>query len=267
MQAGEPVVHFLQKDRAWARPLRMELRRRGARVGAAESTADLLRLAMGARPDVIVADGDAEAVPQATLTGLLHRQLPTARIILIHRRGASDPNLADQGVVHQFVQPVSLESLAGAIEGVLPGRLAAPAPRGPDSAPLILCVDDDPMYLDSLERLLTRNGYRVVTSDDPESALDAVPSLGLRLAILDVLMPGLNGLNLAEELIENSHGTVPVVLLTALGSDRDISEGYRKGVRYYLTKPCEPRTLLNVVDYLVGDLDPEERDLLAAELP
>lgn len=265
MEARTLTVHFLQRDRVSMRSLRMDLRRRGVRVGCADSAAELLRLATRARPDVIVADADAEAVPASSLAGLFHRQLPGSKIILIHQRGEPDPGLADLGVVSQAVRPVAAEALASAIEAALPAPLPAREVRTSEP-PLILCVDDDPMYLESLERLLSQAGYRVVTSDDPETALDAVPSLNPRLAILDVLMPGLNGLNLAEELIESSQGALPVVLLTGLASDRDIAEGYRKGVRYYLTKPCEPRTLLNVVDYLAADLDTEERKLLAAEL-
>jgi DNA-binding response OmpR family regulator len=76
----------------------------------------------------------------------------------------------------------------------------------------------------------------------------------------------MNGLDLAEEIQEDSGGRVPVVLLSARASDQDISRGYRHGARYYITKPCEPRTVLDVVDYFIGDLEPEEREALERRL-
>ena len=79
------------------------------------------------------------------------------------------------------------------------------------------------------------------------------------LLVLDVVMPGLSGLQTLEELRKQGHTELPVVLLTAQSKDEDILRGYKKGADCYITKPLQPTALLNIVDYLIGDLTPAER--------
>jgi response regulator NasT len=157
------------------------------------------------------------------------------------------------------------ERLLGAIRDALPGRLGEPL-RRKTAAPLILCVDDDVFYLEALARILGRHGYRTATFEHPEQALESLPMIRPELAILDIAMPGMNGLDLAEEILEMTHDRFSIVFLTAKGSDEDIARGYRCGGTYYLTKPCEPSRVLNIVDYLIGNLDADERRLLEAQL-
>jgi DNA-binding response OmpR family regulator len=116
-----------------------------------------------------------------------------------------------------------------------------------------MCVDDDVLHLRSLERILRRRGYSVVGFDDPERALEAIPVAKPDLLFLDILMPGMSGLDFAEQVREQFADTLPVVLLTARGSDREIADGYRKGATHYITKPCDPRTVVGIADYLLGE--------------
>ncbi len=130
----------------------------------------------------------------------------------------------------------------------------------------VLCVDDDALQLSSLSRILSRRGYHVVACERAEEALGELPFAKPRLAIVDIMLPGMGGLDLAERILRWSKGRVPVVLLTALSTDEAYYQGRERGVSYYLTKPCDPGKLLDVVDYLAGDLDEKAREVLKAKL-
>lgn len=132
--------------------------------------------------------------------------------------------------------------------------------------PLILCVDDDTPYLRSLERSLTRHGYRVLACGSASDALEAVSKDRPALAIVDIMMPGMGGLELTGRLSHWAGGSIPVVLLTGLSSDETLYHGFTEGARYVIEKACEPAKILDVVDYFAGDLDPEGRRKLKERL-
>ncbi len=258
MAKDAPVILFADQDHLWTRPVRGELRRRGARVLRAASVSDLVHLAGLVGPDLVILNENLPGAAGGDLDALFSERWPQAVILRVQPPPLGALETGDP-------VPRSRESLLGAVAAVLPGRLSEPAAPGRDG-PLVVCVDDDELFLSSLARLLARHGYRVSAFEDPERALEAIPGLAPDLAILDLVMPGMSGLDLAEEIKEAYGERIPVVMLTALTSDEDIVGGYRRGASYYITKPCEPRTILNIVDYLVGDLDAQERQLLETQL-
>ena len=110
-----------------------------------------------------------------------------------------------------------------------------------DDAPHILLVDDDSRIRDLLSRFLRDKGYRLTTA---ESAVDArAKLLGLHfdLLILDVMMPGENGFELARFIRQSS--SVPILMLTARHETADRIEGLRIGADDYVAKPFEPDEL------------------------
>lgn len=111
-----------------------------------------------------------------------------------------------------------------------------------DDAPHILVVDDDFRIRDLLSRYLQENGFRVTQTTDAAAARAAMRGLAFDLIILDVMMPGENGLSLARDLKQSS--TIPICLLTARAEAGDRIEGLEIGVEDYVTKPFEPRELL-----------------------
>jgi len=120
-----------------------------------------------------------------------------------------------------------------------------------DAAASILCVDDDSLYLSSIARLLGRKGYRVIPCENAARALQAFESLPRDhpdLAIVDVMMPGTDGLDLTRRIRSLTKDRIPVVLLSAVGGDAAIRRGYDSGACLYLTKPCSPEMVLEVVD-------------------
>lgn len=117
-----------------------------------------------------------------------------------------------------------------------------PATPLPDDAPHILVVDDDKKIRDLLSRFLHESGYRVSDASNADGARAAMRGLSFDLVLLDVMMPGDNGLVLARELKENSD--IPICMLTAHAEAEDRIEGLEAGVDDYLPKPFEPRELL-----------------------
>ena len=105
----------------------------------------------------------------------------------------------------------------------------------------MLVVDDEPRILRFVRAELESAGFAVMTAADGETALEMVESDRPDLVVLDVIMPGLNGFEVLRRLREVS--SVPVILLTARGSDADKVRGLDLGADDYLTKPFSPDEL------------------------
>lgn len=107
----------------------------------------------------------------------------------------------------------------------------------------ILVVDDDPAVRESLRRSLIFNGYAAVLAADGEEALDKVQSERPDMAILDVMMPKLDGLEVCREL-RSQGDDIPILLLTARDSVSERVAGLDAGADDYLTKPFALEELL-----------------------
>ena len=111
-----------------------------------------------------------------------------------------------------------------------------------DDKPHILVVDDDTRLRGLLQKYLTDNGYVVATACDAADARAKLAALAVDMIVLDVMMPGEDGLSLTRSLREN--GGPPILLLTAMGEVDDRIRGLECGADDYLSKPFEPRELL-----------------------
>jgi len=116
------------------------------------------------------------------------------------------------------------------------------APASPaDDAPHLLVVDDDRRIRDLLSRFLAAEGYRVTTADNASEARAKLHGLHFDLLILDVMMPGESGFDLAKSL--RSTSSVPILMLTARDETAMRIEGLQIGADDYVAKPFEPREL------------------------
>jgi two-component system alkaline phosphatase synthesis response regulator PhoP len=106
----------------------------------------------------------------------------------------------------------------------------------------VLVVDDDPKIRDLLRLYLVREGHRVTPAGDGESALAAARSGKPDLVVLDVMLPGMDGVEVCRRLREES--SVPVILLTARTGDSDKVIGLDAGADDYVVKPFSPRELM-----------------------
>ena len=119
--------------------------------------------------------------------------------------------------------------------------MAEPALALPDNAPHLLVVDDDRRIRDLLSRFLHAEGYRVTTANNAADARAKLESLSFDLLVLDVMMPGETGFQLAKSLRENS--AVPILMLTAKAEVDSRITGLELGADDYVPKPFEPREL------------------------
>jgi two-component system OmpR family response regulator len=111
-----------------------------------------------------------------------------------------------------------------------------------EGAPHLLVVDDDREIRDLLSRFLAKHGYRVSTAKDGREARRVLVDARIDLIILDVMMPGEDGLSLCRDLRAKS--ATPIIMLTAMGEDTDRIVGLELGADDYLPKPFNPRELL-----------------------
>jgi DNA-binding response OmpR family regulator len=109
----------------------------------------------------------------------------------------------------------------------------------------ILIVDDEEDILELLKYNLSREGYKVSCAASGEETLRAVRSGIPDLIVLDLMLPGIDGLDVARQLKNDSKTRdVPIVMLTAKGEEADIVTGLELGADDYITKPFSPRVLL-----------------------
>jgi two-component system phosphate regulon response regulator OmpR len=109
-------------------------------------------------------------------------------------------------------------------------------------APHLLVVDDDARLRALLQRFLAEQGFRVTAAGDAAAARHALAGISFDLVVLDVMMPGENGLELVESLRREGQ-EVPIIMLTARGAPDDRIAGLEAGVDDYLGKPFDPREL------------------------
>ena len=106
----------------------------------------------------------------------------------------------------------------------------------------LLIVDDDERIRSLLQKFLIRNGFLVSAASDAGHARRIMSGLDFDLIIMDVMMPGEDGVSLTKHLRETR--TTPILLLTAMGETEDRILGLEAGADDYLTKPFEPKELL-----------------------
>jgi len=111
----------------------------------------------------------------------------------------------------------------------------------------VLVVDDDPTVREVVVSYLRAGGHEVVETPDGETALVEADRLPPDLVVLDLMLPGIDGLEVCRRLRADG-GRVPVIMLTALGSETDRVLGLELGADDYVTKPFSPRELALRVD-------------------
>jgi two-component system alkaline phosphatase synthesis response regulator PhoP len=111
------------------------------------------------------------------------------------------------------------------------------------SSELILLVDDEPSIVQLARMYLERENFRVETAMDGQAAVDAVRRLDPQLVVLDVMLPGLDGLEVCRRL-RAENNPVAIIMLTARDEDIDKILGLEIGADDYLTKPFNPRELV-----------------------
>lgn len=124
----------------------------------------------------------------------------------------------------------------------------------------IMVVDDDPASLVLTEIMLKRKGFTVLKASDASKALDLLAGASPDLFILDVMMPGINGLELCQQLRSRPDtAQIPVLMLSAWLDSDSIKRGIAAGANAYLGKTSPPSKLLGTVQTLLSYRSNEQR--------
>lgn len=155
-------------------------------------------------------------------------EAPLAAVVLWTR-----PDLSLAGLKLLNVDGTMEKRLLYAIETLLGQRT-----QGPSLARVVLVADDDPSILDFTSRVVTKAGHRVVRAERGDVALELIRKERPDLVFLDVLMPGLDGLEVCKAIrADAALARTPVILLSAMGEDRLIAAAKNAKADGYLTKP------------------------------
>ncbi|WP_417818446.1 response regulator [Tritonibacter scottomollicae] len=197
---------------------------------------------------------------QATGTGL---GLTIARHLAALMSGSIEvASTPGEGAVFRALLPISDLPAASLSEDWAPTAIAPPlefssdpdraAPVTNEGAPVILAVDDEPINLQVLQNVLHPQGYRVTTASNGSDALRSVAQSRPDLIVLDVMMAGLSGLDVARNL-RRRHGLheLPIILLTARGRTSDMLAGFEAGANDYVVKPFVKDELLSRIRTLL----------------
>ncbi len=123
----------------------------------------------------------------------------------------------------------------------------------------ILVVDDEEDILELIRFNLAREGYRIVCAATGEEAVRQSELSGIDLIVLDLMLPGMDGLEVARRLKAGIQTrTIPIIMLTAKGEEADIVAGLELGADDYITKPFSPRVLLARVKAVIRRNDHKE---------
>lgn len=119
--------------------------------------------------------------------------------------------------------------------------------------PVVLAADDDEDILELVAFRLERSGYTVLRAKDGEEALALALAERPDLAVLDVMMPKLDGFELTRCLrAEPATSRMPIILLTARAQDADLEQGFAAGADDYIRKPFSPQELRTRVQAMLG---------------
>ena len=229
-----------------------ELRRRlesaGIRVVTAATSGEALDRLREESLDLAVLDHDLEPVNSASLMLAMRRTSPPVETILLTDR--PPPGEALIRTAHELlyygVRPDEPGGLFEPVRIALKAkglRFSSPA----QEPPLVMCVDDDTLQLSALSRVLSKHGYRVRVCENAVRALSSLDDAPPDVAVVDIMMPGTDGMDLVERLHRRSGGKIPVVFLSAINTEATRRAAKDRGVSHYLTKPCADRDVLAAI--------------------
>lgn len=117
----------------------------------------------------------------------------------------------------------------------------------------VLVVDDEPNIVLALEFLLQREGYNVEKAFNGLQALEIADTFHPDIVVLDVMMPGMDGFEVARKM-RNNPGLeyAKIVFLTAKGTQRDKESGYASGAEYYMIKPFDNEDFVNTINEIMA---------------
>lgn len=215
------------------------LARRGFVVSVADSGPAALELLRAETVDAVVLDVKMPGMDGVETFREITRIAPGVPVILLTGH-ASIPQAFEtsrDGVANYLAKPCDVDALAAAVREALAESQTARAPSAPIAEEIrLLLVDDDRDFTESLATALGRRGIQLVTVHDGADALAQMRGRRFDVAIVDVRMPGTDGLTLLGRL-RQADPRIEVIVLTGHPTVDDVRRGLKEGAFDYLTKP------------------------------
>ncbi|NQV33295.1 MAG: response regulator transcription factor [Phycisphaeraceae bacterium] len=131
----------------------------------------------------------------------------------------------------------------------------------------VLIVDDEEDIRELVELYLGRDGYDILACETGEQALEIVRTESIDLIVLDLMLPGISGLDVCKRLKANRKTeSIPIVMLTAKGEDADVVSGLELGADDYVTKPFSGKVLAARVRRILKRIDADDQEMPVIEI-
>jgi CheY-like chemotaxis protein len=122
----------------------------------------------------------------------------------------------------------------------------------------VLVVDDNEDNIKIVSTILLSRGFEVRIARDGKGALESVKQVLPDVILLDVMMPGMDGIEVLDHIkADPRSASVPVIMVTAKAQDEDLLVGYKYGAEYYVTKPFTARQILYAIGLVLGTEESE----------
>ena len=148
----------------------------------------------------------------------------------------------EAGFNEYVTKPIDTRKFVELVKTMLPTEAA------PLKKPVVLCVDDEPANLKLLENILVPRGYEVVSAASGADALLKIKAQSIDLVLLDLMMPGMDGLQVSRKIKENKkYRNIPIIMLTAYSGVESYIESLSGEIFAYLHKPFKTDELVRIV--------------------
>jgi DNA-binding NtrC family response regulator len=230
------------------------LGRRGFQVSAAPNGVTALEVISEQEFDIIVLDVKMPDINGIEVFNQIRDRMPDIPIIIL----TGHPSIGDafqtskHGIADYMSKPVEIDELARrARQAVLEARRkrgigTPPDDAGPTEPISVMIVDDEPELLDSLSKVFARRKLYVVTADSGARALEILQGKLVDVMVLDVKMPGMDGIQVLRR-VKERYPSIQVILLSGHPSVEAAVEGVKLGASEYLRKPPDINELVETI--------------------
>jgi len=194
------------------------------------------------RPDLVLCDIFLPGLNGMEILKMIKEYNPDISVIMLTGYGSMETVLEclKLGAYDYLAKPIDLEKLLMVIKEALVKKEQIVSQKK------ILIVDDERQLLESISVRLKASGYAVFTAENGIEGIDKFKEIFPDLVILDIMMPGLSGLDTLKE-IKELRKEIPVIILTAYGTPQSAIEALKLGAYDYLAKPFNTQTLLEMI--------------------
>jgi len=219
--------------------------RRGMDVDVAPNGVTAIEMVNRKRYDVVVLDVRMPDIDGIEVFGIIRSKQPGLPVIMLTGHASIDEafQTSRNGIADYLTKPIDMDDLAARVRQVVvqsqQHRRSEHPPVevvGLDAAIRVMLIDDEAEFLDSMNRVLRRRNMEVVTAASGEEALALLKENLADVVVLDVKMPGMDGLGVLKR-IKRRHPSVQVIMLTGHPSLEAAMESVKLGANEYLKKP------------------------------